>query len=171
MAPCTGVFLPVDDTGSWPSSGRHPFLICVVRSRSRSRSGAREAAAARARVRLAVSARRVMSRRDRLAGQRSERLAPQPRKRVCLGSLNLSQKATHPPSNKARWQPQALSTPGLFLFFLWYRTKCLLVGGRRRRRRPPCRFTRLRGMGFRDPSEAVPADERSMACSAENYHP
>eukprot|EP01045_Picozoa_sp_COSAG04_P013783 COSAG04_NODE_996_length_8869_cov_5.116306_3_plen_174_part_00 len=43
-------------------------------------------------LRLAVSARRVMSRRDRLAGQRSERLAPQPRKRVCLGSLNLSQK-------------------------------------------------------------------------------
>ena len=65
---------------------------------------------------LAVSARRVMSRRDRLAGQRSERLAPQPRKRVCLGSLNLSQKATHPPSNKARWQPQTLSTPGPFFF-------------------------------------------------------
>ena len=69
-----------------------------------------------------------------------DRAFRQPRKRVCLGSLNLSQKATHPPSNKARWQPQALRTPGLVLFFLWYRTKCLLVGGRRRlRRRPPCR--------------------------------
>ena len=59
---------------------------------------------------------------------------------------NLSQKATHPPSNKARWQSQARRTPGpFFLFFLWYRTKCLLVGGRRRlRRRPPCRLRGLR---------------------------
>ena len=40
----------------------------------------------RAKNTVAVSARRVMTRRDRLAGQRSERLAPPPRKRVCLGS-------------------------------------------------------------------------------------